>query len=576
MAERHCGLPQRGLRSLELTEGPERTGHRALLLSAGLRREDLGRPKVAIVNTWNEIVPGCVHLQAVSKAVHEGVRAAGGVPLEFNTITVCDGMAQGHVGMRYSLPSREVIAASIEIMVEAHRFDAAVFLSSCDKATPGMLMAASRLDIPVLFVTAGPMAAGPYQGRKLTLSNMREFAGRFAAGEVTEEEMARVEEIALPGPGTCAMMGTANTMACIAEAMGLTLPGSATNLAVSAAKLREARAAGERIVQMLGEGLTALQFFTEASLENAMRFSMAVGGSTNSVLHLVALAQEVGLPLGLHWVDQISRTTPYLVRMNPSGPYTLEDLGAAGGVQAVLRVLAPLLHLDVPTVTGETLGERLKRAEWRDREVIRPLEDPVRPDGGLAILWGSLAPDGAVVKKSAADPKMWVHTGPARVFTCMEDAVAALMRDEVKPGTVLVLLYEGPVGGPGMREMHMITSIMAGMGLSSSTALVTDGRFSGSTRGPCIGYVSPEAALGGPIALVEDGDLIAIDIPAGRLDLLVSEEELARRRARWRPPEPPRRGILGLYAQVASSANLGATWRTTRKEGADGDLPAGH
>ncbi len=555
-------MPQQAKpRSRELTTGPERTGHRALLFADGLTRADLDKPFIAVVNSWNEIVPGCLHLPTLSRAVHEGVRAAGGVPLEFNTIAVCDGLAQGHVGMKYSLPSREIIAASVEIMVEAHRFDGAVFLSSCDKVTPGMLLAAIRLDVPILFVTAGPMEAGCYDGRKLALSNMREYAGRFQQGEVTAEQMARVEEVALPGPGTCAMMGTANTMACLTEALGLTLPLSSTTPAVSAAKAREARTAGERIVAMIREGLTPARFFSPGALENALRVSMAVGGSTNSVLHFLALAQELDLPLDLRRVDEISRTTPYLAHINPSGPYTLDDLGAAGGIPAVLKAIASLLDTTVPTVSGRSLAEIISAAEWRDRQIIRPADDPVRPDGGLAVLWGSLAPEGAVVKKSAADPKMWVHQGPARVFERMEEAVAALMADEVTPGSVLVLRYEGPVGGPGMREMHMITSIMAGMGLSSTTALVTDGRFSGSTRGPCIGYVSPEAALGGPLALVQDGDPIRIDIPHGVLDLLVPEEELARRRERWQPPAPPGKGLLGLYARLATSANRGAAWR---------------
>jgi dihydroxy-acid dehydratase len=496
----------------------------------------------------------------LSRAVHEGVWAAGGVPFEFNTIAVCDGLAQGHVGMKYSLPSREIIAASVEIMLEAHRFDAAVFISSCDKVTPGMLQAAARSDIPAIFVTAGPMEAGCYDGRKLALSNMREYAGRFQRGEVTAEQMAQVEEVSLPGPGTCAMMGTANTMACLTEALGLTLPLSSTTSAVTAAKEREARKAGERIMAMVEEGLTSACIFSLSTLENALRVSMAVGGSTNSVLHCLALAQELGLPIDLKRIDEISRTTPYLAYINPSGPYTLDDLGAAGGIPAVLKSIQHLLDTAVPTVSGCSLAEVIASAEWRDREVIRSANDPVHSDGCLAVLWGSLAPAGSVVKKSAAEPQMWVHTGPALVFDKMEDAVTALMADQVAPGSVLVLRYEGPVGGPGMREMHMITSIMAGMGLSSTTALVTDGRFSGSTRGPCIGHVDPEAALGGVIALVKDGDSISIDIPAGKLDLLVPDMELAQRREGWQPPKPPDKGLLGLYAREVMSASRGAVW----------------
>lgn len=549
-------------RSYELIRGPERTGHRALLFADGLTRPDLDKPFIAVVNSWNEIVPGCLHLPALSHAVHEGVRAAGGVPFEFNTIAVCDGLAQGHIGMKYSLPSREIIAASVEIMLEAHRFDGAVFISSCDKVTPGMLLTVARLDIPVLFVTAGPMEAGRYEGRKLALSNMREYAGRFQRGEVTAEQIAHVEEVALPGPGTCAMMGTANTMACLTEALGLTLPLSSTTPAVSAAKLREARAAGQRIVAMVEEGLTPARILTLSALENALRVGMAIGGSTNLVLHFLALAAELGLPLDLQRVDEISRTTPYLTRINPSGPYTLDDLHAAGGIPAVLKAIEPLLDTTAPTVSGCSLAEIIATAEWRDREVIRPADDPVRSDGGLAVLWGSLAPEGAVVKKSAADPRMWVHTGPARVFNSMEEAVAAVLADTVAPGSVIVIRYEGPVGGPGMREMHMITSIMAGMGLSESTALVTDGRFSGSTRGPCIGHVSPEAAVGGPIALVEDGDQISIDIPRGRLDLNVSPTELEQRKRTWKPPRPPAKGVLAMYALLAGPASKGATWQS--------------
>ena len=553
-------------RSRELTQGPERTGQRALLFADGLTRADLDKPFIAVVNSWNEIVPGCLHLPTLSRAVHEGVRAAGGVPLEFNTIAVCDGLAQGHVGMKYSLPSREVIAASVEIMLEAHRFDGAVFLSSCDKVTPGMWLAAARIDIPSLFVTAGPMEAGCHDGHKLTLTNMREYAGRFQRGQVTAEQMARVEEVALPGPGTCAMMGTANTMACLTEALGLTLPLSSTTLAVSAAKEREARTAGERIVAMVEEGLTSTRFFSLSALENALRVGMAIGGSTNLVLHLLALAQELDLPLDLRRIDEISHATPYLAHVSPAGPYTLDDLGAAGGIPAVLKAIGSLLDTAVPTVSGCPLAEVISAAEWRDREIIRPAKDPVHPDGGLAVLWGSLAPEGSVVKRAAVEPQMWDHTGPTLVFERMEDAVEALMADQVAAGSVLVLRYEGPVGGPGMREMHMITSIMAGMGLSSTTALVTDGRFSGSTRGPCVGYVSPEAALGGPIALVQDGDLIHIDISQGVLDLLVPEEELARRRKNWRPPKPPDKGILGLYARLATSANRGAVWQVKEQD----------
>jgi dihydroxy-acid dehydratase len=549
------------LRSAEITDGPQRTGHRALLFADGLGRADLGKPLIAVVNSWNEIVPGCLHLPVLSQAVHRGIRRAGGVPLEFNTIAVCDGLAQGHAGMRYSLPRREIIAASAEIMLQAHCFDGAVFVASCDKVTPGMLLAAARVDLPSVFLTAGPMATGRWKDQTLTLASMRECAGRFHRGEITGEELACIEEVALPGAGTCAMLGTANTMACLTEAMGLTLPASSTTPALSAAKAREADRAGQMAVELVGTGQTARAFLSIGSLRNALRVGMAIGGSTNLVLHLLALAQELGLDLDLRHVDEISRTTPYLSCLVPSGSHTLEDLDAAGGISAVMQSIAHLLDLQVPTVTGRPLSEVAAQARWVDRQLIRPAADPVRTDGGLGVLWGSLAPEGALVKRSAVEPCMWIHTGPALVFDQLEDAVNALLEDRVVPGSVLVLRYEGPVGGPGMREMHMITSLMAGMGLASNTALVTDGRFSGSTRGACIGYVSPEAALGGPIALVQDGDLIAIDIGHGVLELQVSDTELERRRAGWQPRPVPEHGVLGLMARLATSANRGAVWR---------------
>jgi dihydroxy-acid dehydratase len=541
-----------------LTDGPDRVAHRALLFSCGLTRGEMSKPLVAIVNSWNEIVPGCIHLRAVAQAVREGVLEAGGVPLEFNTIGVCDGLAQGHVGMKYSLPSREIIAASSEIMLEAHQFDAAVFISSCDKITPGMLMAAARVNIPSIMVPAGAMKAGEYEGQKISLSQTREFAGKYHAGKITAEELARIEEIACPSPGTCAMMGTANSMACLTEALGMSLPTSATMPATSSAKLRNARESGMRLMQMLEQNLRPLDIITSAALENALRVTMAIGGSTNTILHLLGLAQEIGVPFDLRHVDEVSRTTPYIAKILPSGPNTIEDLHSAGGIPAVLKSIRGLLQPDAVTVSGKTIGEVADASEWHDTNVIHSVEDPIRPDGGLAVLWGNLAPEGSLVKKSAATPTMWVHEGQARVFDSMEDAIEVVEAGGVEPGSVVVIRYEGPVGGPGMREMQMITAIMSGMGLSETTALVTDGRFSGSTRGPCIGYVSPEAALGGPLALVEEGDRISLDIPAGRLELLVAEDELTRRRENWTPPQPPTKGVLGLYASLAQSAAQGA------------------
>ena len=545
-------------RSFELTDGPDRIAHRALLFSCGLTRADMSKPLIAIVNSWNEIVPGCMHLRSVAQSVREGVLEAGGVPLEFNTIGVCDGMAQGHVGMKYSLPSREIIAASIEIMLEAHQFDGAVFISSCDKITPGMLMAAARVNIPAVFVPAGAMQAGEYEGEKIALSQTREFAGKYHTGEITAEQLAHIEEIACPSPGTCAMMGTANSMACLTEALGMSLPTSATMPATSSAKLRNARESGARIVSLLEKNVRPRDIMTIDALENALRVTMAIGGSTNTILHLLGLAQEIGLDFDLHHIDDVSRTTPYIAKIIPSGPDTIEDLHRSGGIPAVFKSIRRLLKPAALTVSGKTVGEIADTATWNNTNVIHSMDDPIRPDGGLAILWGNLAPGGSVVKKSAATPKMWVHEGPARVFDSMEAATEVVKAGGVKPGSVVVIRYEGPVGGPGMREMQMITAIMMGMGLSDTTALVTDGRFSGSTRGPCIGYVSPEAALGGPLAFVEDGDRISIDIPAGKLELRISDEEMARRRQAWTPPKLPTKGILGLYASLAQSAAQGA------------------
>lgn len=547
------------LRSSEITQGTERIAHRALLFAVGLKRSDFSKPMIAIVNSWNEIVPGCVHLRGVADEVKKGVREAGGVPLEFNTIAVCDGMAQGHVGMSYSLPSRDVVAASAEIMLQAHRFDGAVFISSCDKITPGMLMAAARVNIPSIFVAAGPMAAGRFRGRKIALPNTRELAGAYQIGEMTEAELARAEEEACPTPGTCAMMGTANTMACLTEALGLTLPLSATTPATSPAKAEDARLAGQKVVDLVRRGVRPRDIMTQSALGNALRVEMAIGGSTNAVLHLPAIARELELDLDLDTFDRVSRETPYLASINPSGVNTVDDFHDAGGVPAVLRALLPLLDGDALTVSGQTIGQIAAAAAWHDQNVIRPLDNPVKPDGGLSILRGSLAPDGAVVKKSAVSPGMWVHRGPALVFHSMEEAIVALRGGRIKEGSVIVIRYEGPIGGPGMREMQMITAMLVGTKLSETTALVTDGRFSGSTRGPCIGHVTPEAAAGGPIALVEDGDMISIDIPGRRLELEVGDDELAARRTRWQPYQKPiPRGILSLFAKTASSIKVGA------------------
>jgi dihydroxy-acid dehydratase len=553
----------RTLRSRDLHESLERTAHRALLHCIGVPHAEMGKPLVAIVNSWTDVVPGHTHLRAVGELVKQGVREAGGTPLEFDTIAVCDGLAQGHIGMSYSLPSREAIADTVEIMLEGHRFDAAVMISSCDKIEPGHLLAALRVNIPTVMLTGGPMQGGTYQEHTdITLSTMREFAGQVKVGKLSREELTEIEKAALPGPGSCSMMGTANTMACLLEALGMSPTGCATMLAVDPLRPALAREAGRMVIECLRQNLTPRRIVTRQAIENAMAVDMALGGSTNSVLHLLAIAHEAGIPLELDEFDLVARRVPHLCNVKPSGKYAVGRLDEAGGIPALMQELAPVLHLDALTVTGRTLRENIAGAAVANREMIRPLSDPLHAEGGLAILRGSLAPEGAVVKQSGLRFRnMLAHRGPARVFEGMEDAVKAFMGDAVKPGDVVVVRYEGPKGGPGMREMHQITSVMVGMGLDEHCGLVTDGRFSGSTRGPCIGHISPEAAEGGPLALVRDGDLIEYDIPNRRLDLLVPAEELARRRAAWQAPKRELRGILARYARLAESASKGAILR---------------
>jgi dihydroxy-acid dehydratase len=551
------------LRSRDLHESLERTAHRALLHCIGVPHAEMGKPLVAIVNSWTDVVPGHTHLRAVGELVKQGVREAGGTPLEFDTIAVCDGLAQGHIGMSYSLPSREAIADTVEIMLEGHRFDAAVMISSCDKIEPGHLLAALRVNIPTVMLTGGPMEGGTYKEHTdITLSTMREFAGQVKVGKLSREELTEIEKAALPGPGSCSMMGTANTMACLLEALGMSPTGCAMMLAVDPLRPALAREAGRMVIECLRQNLTPRRIVTRQAIENAMAVDMALGGSTNSVLHLLAIAHEAGIPLGLDEFDLVARRVPHLCNVKPSGKYAVGRLDEAGGIPALMQELAPVLHLDALTVTGRTLRENIAGAAVANREMIRPLSDPLHAEGGLAILRGSLAPEGAVVKQSGLRFRnMLAHRGPARVFEGMEDAVKAFMGDVVKPGDVVVVRYEGPKGGPGMREMHQITSVMVGMGLDEHCGLVTDGRFSGSTRGPCIGHISPEAAEGGPLALVRDGDLIDYDIPNRRLDLLVPAEELARRRAAWQAPKRELKGILARYARLAESASKGAILR---------------
>ena len=551
------------LRSRDLHEPLERTAHRALLHVVGVTHGDLGKPLVAIVNSWNEVVPGHIHLRALGELVKQGVREAGGIPLEFDTIALCDGLAQGHVGMGFSLPSREAIADTVEIMLEGHRFDAAVMLSSCDKIEPGHLMAALRVNIPTVMLTGGPMEGGRYKEHsEITLSTMREFAGQVKIGKLTREELTEIEKAALPGPGSCSMMGTANTMGCLIEALGMSPTGCGTMLAVDPRRPALAREAGRLVLECLRSSLTPLKIVTRQAIENAMAVDMALGGSTNSVLHLLAIAHEADIPLELDEFDAVARRVPHLCNVKPSGQYSVGRMDEAGGLPALMQELRAFLHLDALTVTGKTLGENIAGATVSNRELIRPLSDPLFPQGSLAILRGGLAPDGAVVKQTGVRFKsMLTHRGPARVFENMEEAVRAVMGDAIRPGDVVVVRYEGPKGGPGMREMHQITSIMVGMGLDEHCGLVTDGRFSGSTRGPCIGHVSPEAVEGGPIALVQDGDLIEYDIPNRRLDLLVAADELARRGAAWKPPKRELKGILARYACLAESASKGAILR---------------
>ena len=549
-------------RSGELTNGIERAAHRALLYSTGLDEEDLKKPLIAVVNSRTEMVPGHFHLNEIADYVKQGIHEAGGIPREFSTIAVCDGICQGHKGMSYSLPSRDLIADSIEYMVEAHRFDAMVMICGCDKIVPGMLMAAMRLNIPSILVTGGPMLPGKIKGMDVvTLTDMRELIGKTQTGKMTHEELKKAEQTALPGAGTCAMLGTANTMSCLAEVLGMSLPGCGLSHAVSAEKRRIAKQSGRRIVQMIREDLCPRRIMTREALLNGVRASMAMGASTNSTLHLPAIANEAGIPLSLDDFDRISREVPYLCNIKPSGRYPLSVLQENGGVPAVLKAIEEKLDTSVMTVTGKTLGENLKDTETVANDVIFPLSAPKNEEGGLAVLHGNLAPDGAVVKKSGVKESMYRFEGTARVFHTMEEACSAVSGGEIEAGSVIVLKYEGPKGGPGMREMHMVTSLLVGRGMDESCALITDGRFSGSTRGPCIGHISPEAAAGGPIAAVRDGDRILIDIPERTLTLDVPDEEIKRRLEELQPVRKPATPALRRYASLVTSADKGAILR---------------
>ncbi len=548
-----------------LKRGPERAPHRALLRALGCTDDEMDRPFIGVVSSYNEAIPGHTGLRPLAEAVKAGVRMAGGVPFEVNTIGVCDGLAMNHEGMKYSLASRELIADSVEVVVRAHAFDALVLIPNCDKIIPGMLMAAARLNRPALVVSGGPMLAGRLDGRAVDLADVFMAVGAVARGEMPPAELERLERAACPGCGSCAGMFTANTMNCLTEALGMGLPGNGTIPAVSAGRIALAKQAGVQIMALLDRDLRPLDILTAAAFRNAFIVDMALGGSTNSVLHLLAVAHEAGVEIPLPELNRFSDQTPHLCRMSPAaGGHHMEDLDAAGGIPAVMRPLldAGLLDGGVPTVTGRTVAENLASARVQDASVIRPVEAPYAATGGLAILFGNLAPEGAVVKQAVVAPEMRQHRGPARVFGSEEEATAAIMAGAFETGDVLVIRYEGPKGGPGMREMLTPTSLLSGMGMDDRVALLTDGRFSGATRGAAIGHISPEAAERGPLAAVRNGDIISIDIPQRRLTLELPVEEIARRLAGLPPWEPAvRTGYLRRYAQLVTSAGSGAVFR---------------
>jgi len=550
------------MRSDKTKGGIDRAPHRSLMKAMGMIDEEIERPFIGVVNSWNEFIPGHIHLDKLADAAKSGIRMGGGTPFEFHTIGICDGIAMGHEGMRYSLPSRETIADSVELQVQAHQLDALLFVTSCDKILPGHLMAAARINIPSIFVTGGPMCPGIFHDRQVDLISVFEAVGKFQAGEMTEEELRDLEESACPGIGSCAGLFTANTMGCLTEALGMSLPGCGTSMAIDANKLKIARRSGMQIMRLLKDNIKPRDIMTEEAFENAIRVDMAIGGSTNTALHLPAIANECGIKLSLDLFDKLSGETPHLTSIRPGGPHFMIDLDRAGGIQAVMDRIKDRLDLNCMTVTGKTLHENLRGLRILNlegnREVIRTKENPYHREGGIAILKGNLAPRGSVVKQSAVDPKIMKHSGPARVFDCEEDANDAILGGKIEKGDVIVIRYEGPKGGPGMREMLQATSAVAGMGLSDSVALITDGRFSGGTRGPCIGHISPEAAEGGPIAIVRDGDIIEIDIPQRKLNLKLSEKEIRERLKKWKKKEKKLTGVLKRYSQMVSSADKGA------------------
>ncbi|AEG58653.1 dihydroxy-acid dehydratase [Desulforamulus ruminis] len=549
------------MRSDAMKKGLERAPHRSLFRALGLVDEELSKPMIGVVNSFNEIVPGHMHLKDIAEAVKAGVRMAGGTPVEFPAIAVCDGIAMGHPGMRYSLASREIIADSIEVMAQAHPFDGLVLIPNCDKVVPGMLMAAARLNIPAIVVSGGPMMAGRFQDKDVSVTNIFEAVGAVQAGRMTPEELAQLEDSACPGCGSCSGMFTANSMNCLTEVLGMALPGNGTIPAVSAARRRLAKMTGIRAVSLVQENLRPCDILTAKAFANGLTVDLALGCSTNTVLHLPAIAHEAGIELDLNLVNQMSEKTPHLCKLSPAGEHHIENLYAAGGIQAVMKELSrkDLINLNIKAVSGLTVGEQLAQAGVKDNGVIRSVSEPYSATGGLAILRGNLAPDGAVVKRAAVAPEMLKHTGPARVFDGEEAAIQAIMGGRIKPGDVVVIRYEGPKGGPGMREMLMPTSALAGMGLDKEVALLTDGRFSGASRGASIGHVSPEAAEGGLISVLQDGDIVEIDIPNYRLEVQLSEAEIKERQANWQPPQPRvTKGYLARYARLVTSAGKGA------------------
>jgi len=554
------------MKSDVVKKGIERAPHRALLHALGWRQAEEDKPFIGVINSFSEIVPGHVHLRDIAEAVKAGVRSGGGVPFEVNTIAVCDGIAMNHLGMKYSLPSRELIADSVEIVAEAHAFDALVFIPNCDKIVPGMLMAAVRLNLPAIFISGGPMLAGYLSSddgvKPVDLISVFEAVGKVTTGKMTEEELEQLAEVACPGCGCCAGMFTANTMNCATEVMGMGLTGNGTIPAVDARRRQLAKESGQRIVELLAGNIRPRDIIDKDAIHNAFTVDMALGGSTNSVLHLKAIAHEAGVDFPLSMINEIGERTPYLCKLSPAGNYHVEDLDRAGGIPAVMKELQGLLNLDSKTVSGKSVAEIIASAKVSDRDVIRTTATAHSATGGIALLFGNLAPDGAVVKRAAVVSEMMSHQGPARIFDSEEEATQAIMNDSIKSGEVIVIRYEGPKGGPGMKEMLTPTALLSGMGMDKEVALITDGRFSGGTRGAAIGHVSPEAASGGPIAALTDGDIIRIDIPHHKLEVELSDKEIAERLSRLAEFEPKvKTGYLRYYAEKVCSASTGAVFR---------------